>query len=124
MVLVDDWLYHRPHVHDPVSHPFGGFLSLSRPKLPRARGGGPPTPVGRAQAPTSQQTPDRSLGSASLGLVIQTLAAMPRGHGAGEAGDRHPVASSGLPALLAVAIETPPSRSSARRWPSQRFDPP
>src|ERR1700682_1416067 len=47
-----------------------------------------------------------------LGFVVQTLAAMPRGHGSGEAGNCDPVASSGLPALLAVAIETPLSRSA------------
>src|ERR1017187_6817942 len=124
MALAGSRFYRRPHVHAPVSHAFGPFLPLSRPKLPRARGGGPATPGGRAQAPAHWQTPDRLLGSTSLGLVIQTLAAMPRGHGAGEAGNCHPVASSGLPALLAAAIETPPSRSAPRRLPSQRFDPP
>ena len=71
-----------------------------------------------------RQTPYRCLGSASLGFVVQTLAAMPRGHGAGKTGNCDPVASSGLPALLAVAIETPLSRSAARRLPSQGFDPP
>src|SRR5712675_825160 len=44
--------------------------------------------------------------------ALLTLAAMPRGHGAGETGNCDPVASSGLPALLAVAIETPLSRSA------------
>src|SRR5271154_4174404 len=122
MALAGSRLYRLPHVRDSVSHPFGPFLPLSRPTLSRARGGSPPTPAGRAQAPTHWQTPDRFLGPASLGLLIQTLAAMPRGHGAGEAGHCHPVASSGLPALLAVAVETPPSRSAARRLPSQRFD--
>ena len=77
MALAGSRFYRRPHVHAPVSHPFGPFLPLSRPKLPRARSGGPPTPGVRAQAPTHWQTPDRFLGPASLGLVIQTLAAMP-----------------------------------------------
>src|ERR1017187_1920546 len=124
MALAGGRLYRRPHVHAPVSHPFGAFLPLSWPKLPRARGGGPASPGGRAQTPTFGQTPDRSLGPASLGLVIQTLAAVPRGHGAGEASNSHPVASSGLPTLLAVAIENLPSRSAPRRLPSQEFDPP
>src|SRR6266481_4962692 len=124
MALAGSRFYRRPHVHDPVSYPFGAFQPLSRSKLPRARGGGPSTPGSRAQAPTSRQTPDWFLGSTSLGLVIQTLAALPRGHGAGEAGNCHPVASSGLPALLAVAIETPPSPSATYRLPSQGFDPP
>src|SRR6266481_674258 len=124
MALAGSRFYRRPHVHAPVSHPFGPFLPLSRPKLSRARSDGPPTPGVCAQAPTHWQAPDRFLGPASLGLVIQTLAAMPRGHGVGEAGNCHPVASSGLPALLAVAIETPPSPSATYRLPSQGFDPP
>jgi transposase InsO family protein len=44
-----------------------------------------------------------------LGLAVQDLAAGPERHGAGEAGDRDPVESQGLPALLAVAVKIPPS---------------
>src|SRR5882672_3933397 len=34
MALAGSRFYRRPHVHAPVSHPFGPFLPLSRPKLP------------------------------------------------------------------------------------------
>ena len=77
MALAGSWFYRRAHVHAPVSHPFGPFLPLSRPKLPRARSGGPPTPGVRAQAPTHWQTPDRFLGPASLGLVNVTAPRSP-----------------------------------------------
>src|SRR6266446_6793598 len=66
MALAGSRFYRRPHVHAPVSHPFGPFLPLSRPKLSRARSDGPPTPGVCAQAPTHWQAPDRFLGPASL----------------------------------------------------------
>jgi len=42
-------------------------------------------------------------------MAVPDLAAGPERHGADEAGNRDPVESQGLPALLAVAIRITPS---------------
>ena len=46
---------------------------------------------------------------APLGVALPDLAAGLERHGAGQAGNRDPVASQGLSALLALAIKIPPS---------------
>ena len=62
----------------------------------------------RRQRPSRLQlwSADRLL----MGVALPDLAAGPQRHGAGQAGNRGPMASQGLPALLAVAIT--PSRTT------------
>src|SRR5258708_23513295 len=59
---------------------------------------------------------------APVGVALPDLAAGHRRDGIGQAGDRGPMASQGLPALLAVAIT--PSGATQDRHRNPLFDPP
>ena len=59
-----------------------------------------------------------------MDVVISDLAAGLARDGAGEAGDRGPVASQGLPALLAVAIKIAPDWPAKDEHRDSATDPP
>ena len=50
----------------------------------------------------------------AVGLALPSLAALPEGDGAGQAGDRDPVAPAGLPQILALAITIATRRTAGR----------
>jgi hypothetical protein len=62
--------------------------------------------------------------SAALGLAVPDLAADPERHGAGEAGNRDPVESQRLPAILAGVIRIALSGSTEDEHRDPRSDPP
>jgi len=96
--------YRRGHAHNSFRPRFPALVPRSQPRLPGALARRPATSGDCPAAATPWSASALLHRPAPLGVALPGLAAGPQRHGAGQANNRHPVASQRLPALLAVAI--------------------
>jgi hypothetical protein len=106
--------YGGRHANDPVRDSFSALLPVSAPGLPGTGGVGPQASGGRSPPAAARPTVASSGRPPAVGLALPSLAALPEGDGAGQAGDRDPVAPAGLPQILALAVKLAPPRTAGR----------
>src|SRR5271167_1848756 len=96
------------HAYDPVRNGLSGFLPVSASGLSGTGGAGSQASGGRSPAAAARPSVASSRRSLAVGLALPGLAALPEGDGAGQAGDRGPLAPAGLPQILALALKLTP----------------
>src|ERR1700730_12255797 len=110
-------------------HAYARAIDLLSACLPVPQSGGsgtgeprPPSSATRSSPPATGSAPavrDRPI---ALGLALQMVAAMSGGDGVGQAGHRDPMASSGIPSVLAMAIQIGAAFSGSRDSRSDSAD--
>ena len=106
--------YRGRHAYDPVRNGLSGFLPVSASGLAGTGGAGSQTSGGRSPSAAARPGVASSRRPPALGLALSSLAALPEGDGAGQAGNRTPVASARIPQILALALKFTP------RWAARR----
>src|SRR6266540_1279602 len=96
--------YRRGHYHYSFHRRFHPRFPPSKPSLAGTRTHCPSTSSECPAAAAPRSASALLHRPAPLGVALPGLAAGPQRHGAGQAGNRGPVAQKRLPALLAVAI--------------------
>src|ERR1700730_2210411 len=109
--------YRRGHDYDSFHRRFHTRLPASSPRLPRTRAHRDAT-SGECPAAAAPRSASAILyRPATLGVALPALAAGLERHGAGQARNRDPMASQGLPAPLAVAITASGAGQDVHRDP-------
>ena len=96
--------YRRGHDHTSVRGRFPALVPAAQPRLVGTRARCSATPGDRPASATPWPASALLHRPLALGVALPNLAAGPQHHGAGQTGNRRPVASQRLPSLLAAAI--------------------
>src|SRR5271154_553471 len=97
--------YRSRHAHDSVRDGFVGLLPVSASSLSGTGGAGSETSGGRSPSAAARPSVAWSGRPSAVGMALPSLAALPEGDGAGQAGHGDPVAPARIPQILAVALK-------------------